>query len=1308
MEPLILGRLKVRIIILTFFSFFALLSSSEAGRPSVDILVLSPHPDDETLCCGGTILKAVQEDKKSNPLKPEHPIEIIKQRSNRVKVVFLTNGDAYPIAASAGLREDDNKLTPEEYIALGEKRQEEALQATKKLGLETEDVVFLSYPDNGLFSLWEKRYETNYRSETTKRTTSPYRITYKRARQGHTKENLLCDIKDILREYKPKRIYTPHPLDNHHDHIATTEFLNLALDELREKDKNKWIDKTEIFYYLVHEPHHDSSCSYILSQEPNYKEDIADFKNQKEDALKEYRTQMDIEEEKKLLISFIKDYELFWNVATSPQDYLKRIEQEWTAISRIMKSHGYNVNFAPAVDVVDDIEDVNIPLARKRRIYSEDPQIVTELASAVIRGMTKGGIIPVVKHFPGLGRVRSDTHVWLPEVKASKRRLYQRDLVPFKKLIKQQAHFWIMVDHAIYPCLSKEPASLSYKIQTELLREKLGFEGIIIVDELLVMQAVREYVFQQKIKEPYIGEIVSRAFQAGTDIALFYVTSPSQAKENISCIIEAVKKAVQEGRIKEKDIDTSVMRILKEKERIFAMPLMHLLKNMSLEEKIAQKLLTDVYCRTEEEVKAWKEICKSYNLAGIHARSYEFIEEFQKNSRIPMFVSGQHEGGLVNQYGLNLSTHSAYLIGREYERLVIKKRTGPRLASRHYRIRKKAPYDEQRVSFDDLDEATRQDIIQSIVDSIDELIGLFSELRQKGYVSPNPSSLSPLTIHSDGGLEIKPFGDLSMEWLRRFPNQDMALCAYQLFKTTFKQWQGTGKTSSCQLKEIISELDSLKQRIKERINSQQNKGLVRILCLAAHPDDEDGYALVYFKRKFNCPTYILLATRGEGGENEIDSSLYEELGALRTEEMERAASILGVSQVYYLGKIDFGYCVDSKEALQKWDRQDTLKKLVYFYRLLRPHIIITKHNKLDTNDHGQHQALAILAEEAFDLAGDPEAYPEMLNQGLSPWQPLKFYQRISGAGVSSTGKETVAIDVRERVAPENKMIHQIAMEALRQHRSQGGQWLESDEPGKIFYQIVKSKVPSQPQQEDSFLDGIQVERSLPVNSQDRRRVSPSGFPGAKIINPLGIGLIEKNNNVLFVALKTLGYDFKRLDEEFLKTGDLSQFDTIVVGQGAYTSFPAVAQANKRLLKFVKDGGNLVVFAPAYARKPFLYAPFPLKVSFNPIADENAPITILTPEHPLVNFPNKISTQDFEGWVQDRGLFFPYEYSRKYTGLISCLSPVSGEVNVGYLAAHYGKGSYIYTTFAWYRQLREFHLGAYKNLANMLAYCFAKK
>jgi len=1028
--------------------------------------VFSPHPDDETLACGGTILKALKENKK-------------------VKVVFLTNGDGYAT---------EELFTPEDYVSLGEKRQQEALRATGKLGLKKEDIVFLSYPDNGLSSLWGERYNANrensrdahydfYKSKTTKRIFSPYKITYNHAKNGYTRENLLLDIKDILKVYKPKSVYTPHLLDGHPDHQATTRFVFDALNELVGTGKHSWIDSLGISCYLIHSPVMELGQEYFMWPDKNSasldapavfteksprSESIVSFKQNKKGALEEYRTQLDIEEEKIFLESFIKDNEIFWDAPSDKLSHLNEVMDEWERVGRIMQNQGYNVNFGVVADVASDLEDMNNPLARKRRMYSEHPSFVAELVFSAVTGMDKAGVIPVVKHFPGLGSSNADTHISLPVIKKSKRELYKRDLVPFKELIKKNGHFWVMTDHAIYPYLSKEPASLSYEVQTQVLRKELGFEGVIITDELLNMQAIEEYARIEKIKEPYIGEIAVRAFRAGADIALFYVSSPQQAKEVIAEVINSVKQAVVKGKIKEKEIDVSVRRILIGKERIFKRPLEYLLKNMPLEEKIAQKIFTDTYTFKEEDTKEWMEILKEHNLAGILPRNPKIISEVQNNSKIPLFIAAQHEGGLIT-YGHNFCTRSAYIMGKEFERLIIKAGIkAPSLSFKRIKIRHL--YGEQKAFslFSKLGKAKRQALASSLLNTIDGLIKAWSELDEKGYTAPNPNHLSPLTVYSDGRFEIKPYEDmvdLPIVWLRKFPDDNTALCAYYLFKKVFDDWPDSQKRAK-EASSIVPRLVSFRERMEEQTN-KKDKSWIRILCLATHPDDEDGEALAYFSKRFNCETYVLLATRGEGGENKIGSAFNEKLGFLRTKEMEKAASILGVKKVYYLGKIDFGYTSSVDKAIEKWGREDTLEKLVYFIRLIKPHIIITKHNETNPGEHGQHCALVILAKEAFDLAGDPRVYPGIIADGLLPWQPLKFYQRTTDMNAFP---EKIIINPDEYVFSGNKTYRQISMEALRQHRTQGiSKWFK--ETGDVSYQLVKSKV-KRLYPEDSFFAGI--------------------------------------------------------------------------------------------------------------------------------------------------------------------------------------------------------------------------------------------
>jgi len=378
--------------------------------------------------------------------------------------------------------------------------------------------------------------------------------------------------------------------------------------------------------------------------------------------------------------------------------------------------------------------------------------------------------------------------------------------------------------------------------------------------------------------------------------------------------------------------------------------------------------------------------------------------------------------------------------------------------------------------------------------------------------------------------------------------------------------------------------------------------------------------------------------------------------------------------------------------------------LVYFFRLIKPHIIITKHSKLNPDDrHGQHKALMSLAEEAFDLAGKNTSYPQMLKDGLRPWQPLKFYQRAEKAEFF-TGM--AVIDPRVYILPENKTVQQIAYQALIQHYSQGsGQWLNPKKLNNIYYQLVKSSVPLK--RDDYFFDGIKPDFALKKDSWAAgKNVLPSGIPGIKIVKGLRIGLVDGNKRALFIALNTLGYDFKKLEEGFIEGGDLSQFDVIILGEGSSAS---VIHAKERIFSFVEQGGNLIVLAQRpWSQRLFTGYPCSLQEAFNPISDENAPVIILKPKHPLFNFPNKISEADFAGWKQERGIYFPVDYSPEFVELLSCFSAKGEQVKGGYLILTYGKGSIIYTGYSWVRQLRDEHFGALKNLANMLAYSYSKK
>src|SRR5882762_8979311 len=143
-----------------------------------------------------------------------------------------------------------------------------------------------------------------------------------------------------------------------------------------------------------------------------------------------------------------------------------------------------------------------------------------------------------------------------------------------------------------------------------------------------------------------------------------------------------------------------------------------------------------------------------------------------------------------------------------------------------------------------------------------------------------------------------------------------------------------------------------------------------VMCIAAHPDDEDGTTLTVLRRKYGVHTVSLFSTYGEGGQNAVGPELYEELGVIRARETMAAAKIQG-SEPYFLGLKDFGYSKSPEEAFLVWGHDEALRRMVLKIRELRPDVIITNHS-VANNDHGHHQATARLILEAFDAAADPK------------------------------------------------------------------------------------------------------------------------------------------------------------------------------------------------------------------------------------------------------------------------------------------------------------------------------------------------
>jgi LmbE family N-acetylglucosaminyl deacetylase len=204
---------------------------------------------------------------------------------------------------------------------------------------------------------------------------------------------------------------------------------------------------------------------------------------------------------------------------------------------------------------------------------------------------------------------------------------------------------------------------------------------------------------------------------------------------------------------------------------------------------------------------------------------------------------------------------------------------------------------------------------------------------------------------------------------------------------------------------------------------------------------------------------------------------------------------------------------------------------------------------------------------------------------------------------------------------------------------------------------------------------------------------------------LRVGYISAEGEPIPDALRRLGIAVEMLDTNALTFGDLSKYDAIVVGVRAYELRPELAGANKRLLDYVSAGGTLVV---QYNRDSIwdklLPAPYPAKIgSPTPrITDETAQVKFLKPDDPLLNRPNKITDADFQNWIQERGLYFWSDFDPRYTALLSMHDPGESDLTGGLVYIKFGKGTYIYTGLAFFRQLPDGVPGAYRLFVNLLS------
>lgn len=219
-------------------------------------------------------------------------------------------------------------------------------------------------------------------------------------------------------------------------------------------------------------------------------------------------------------------------------------------IGGILKNHNINMNFAPVLDIYSNPKNTVIG----DRAFGDNEKVVSSMGIATMKGLRDENIIPVVKHFPGHGDTEIDSHLGLPIVEKNLKQLNELELIPFNKAIENGVGA-VMVSHILIKEIDdKYPATLSYTMINDILRNDMKFENIVITDDML-MKAITDYIS--------IEEASVKSINAGADIILI-----GSDINKTKSVIERIKLAVANNEISEERIDKSVYRILKQKETL--------------------------------------------------------------------------------------------------------------------------------------------------------------------------------------------------------------------------------------------------------------------------------------------------------------------------------------------------------------------------------------------------------------------------------------------------------------------------------------------------------------------------------------------------------------------------------------------------------------------------------------------------------------------------------------------------------------------------------------------------------------------
>ncbi len=200
-----------------------------------------------------------------------------------------------------------------------------------------------------------------------------------------------------------------------------------------------------------------------------------------------------------------------------------------------------------------------------------------------------------------------------------------------------------------------------------------------------------------------------------------------------------------------------------------------------------------------------------------------------------------------------------------------------------------------------------------------------------------------------------------------------------------------------------------------------------------------------------------------------------------------------------------------------------------------------------------------------------------------------------------------------------------------------------------------------------------------------------------------IGYIPGAGDVVPQALEQIGYSVEMVDPAYISASSLAKYDAVVVGIRAYNTVEELRHRQAALFEFVEQGGNLILqYNTSRGLVTEELAPYKLQLSRDRVTDENAEVNFLAPNHPILNTPNKITSKDFEGWVQERGLYFPDRWGKEFTPILAMNDKGETSKKGSLLVAPYGKGNFIYTGLSFFREFPAGVPGAFRLFANMIS------